>query len=99
MRGRAGRVYTAVDDSALRMGEYFDIVADATGLPRAPRLPRAALKAAVSPMMYSFMTESRRLSNQRVRNELKLRLLYPTVASALATLRAQKTNGPAGPLA
>jgi nucleoside-diphosphate-sugar epimerase len=99
VRGRAGRVYNAVDDSALRMGEYFDIVADATGLPRAPRLPRAALKAAVSQMMYSFMTESRRLSNQRVRNELKLRLLYPTVASALATLRAQKTNGPAGPLA
>jgi hypothetical protein len=50
-------------------------------------------------MMYSFMTESRRLSNRRVRNELKVRLLYPTVASALATLRTPKTNGPAGPLA
>jgi nucleoside-diphosphate-sugar epimerase len=98
-RGRAARVYNAVDDSALRMAEYFDLVADATGLPRAPRLPRAALKAAVSPMMYSFMTESRRLSNRRVRNELKVRLLYPTVASALATLRTPKTNGPAGPLA
>jgi nucleoside-diphosphate-sugar epimerase len=99
VRGRAARVYNAVDDSALRMAEYFDLVADATGLPRPPRLPRAALKAAVSPMMYSFMTESRRLSNRRLRSELKVRLLYPTVASALATLRTPKSNGPAGPLA
>jgi nucleoside-diphosphate-sugar epimerase len=99
VRGRAARVYNAVDDSALRMGEYFDIVADATGLPRAPRLPRAALKAAVSPMMYSFMSESRRLSNRRVRHELRVKLHYPTVVSALATLRVPKTNGPAGPSA
>jgi nucleoside-diphosphate-sugar epimerase len=98
-RGRAARVYNAVDDSALRMGEYFDTIADATGLPRPPRLPRAALKAAVSPMMYSFMTESRRLSNRRLRNELRVRLLYPTVARALATLHAQKANGPGGPSA
>jgi nucleoside-diphosphate-sugar epimerase len=98
-RGRPARVYNAVDDSALRMAEYFDTVADATGLPRPPRLPRTVLKAAVSPMMYSFMTESRRLSNRRLQNELRVRLLYPTVAQALATLRPQKPNGPGGPSA
>ncbi|MFO0144149.1 MAG: SDR family NAD(P)-dependent oxidoreductase, partial [Betaproteobacteria bacterium] len=47
------------------------------------RLPREQLKAAVSPMMYSFMTESRRLRNQRLRTELLVRLRYPTVAAAL----------------
>jgi nucleoside-diphosphate-sugar epimerase len=98
-RGRTTRVYNAVDDSALMMAEYFDTVADATGLPRPPRLPRAALKAAVSPMMSSFMTESRRLSNRRIRNELRVKLLYPTVAGALATLHPKKTNGPGGPSA
>ena len=81
------------------MAEYFDVVADALGLPRPPRLPRAELKAAVSPMMYSFMTESRRLANRRLKEELRIRLLYPTVASALATMRTEKTNGPGGPLA
>ncbi|MFN7173449.1 MAG: hypothetical protein ACK4MT_01875, partial [Thermaurantiacus tibetensis] len=35
-------------------------LADRFGLPRPPRLPRAELKAAVSPTMYSFMSESRR---------------------------------------
>ena len=68
---------------SLKMAEYFDVVADATGLPRPPRLPRAQLKAAVSPMMYSFMTESRRLENRRLKRELRFRLHYPTVAAAL----------------
>ena len=66
-RGRAARVYNTVDDTGVKMAEYFDLVADATGLPRPPRLPRAELKSAVSPMMYSFMTESRRLSNRRLK--------------------------------
>ena len=39
-RGRAGRVYNAVDDTQLRMGEYLDVVAAHAGLPRPPRLPR-----------------------------------------------------------
>jgi len=99
LRGAPGRVYNAVDDSALKMADYFDAVADATGLPRPPRLPRSALQAAVTPMMYSFMTESRRLSNCRIRRELGVRLWYPTVASALATLTVEKKNGPAGPSA
>jgi nucleoside-diphosphate-sugar epimerase len=95
-RGTEARVYNAVDDSRLKMAQYFDAVADATGLPRPPRLPRAELKAAVSPMMYSFMTESRQLSNRRMKRELRLRLIYPTVASALATLSTGKANGPGG---
>jgi nucleoside-diphosphate-sugar epimerase len=86
MRGAPRRVYNAVDGSSMKMGEYFDVVADAARLPRPQRLPRAQLRAAVTPMMYSFMTESRRLSNHRLRRELGVRLLYPTVADALATL-------------
>jgi nucleoside-diphosphate-sugar epimerase len=86
--GAPTRVYNAVDDSQLKMGEYFDLVADHFGLPRPPRLPREQLKAAVSPMMYSFMTESRRLRNRRLRGELKVRLLYPTVANALHAQRS-----------
>jgi nucleoside-diphosphate-sugar epimerase len=83
-KGQLGRVYNAVDDSQMKMGEYFDLVADHFGLPRPPRLPREQLKAAVSPMMYSFMTESRRLRNARLKRELGLRLRWPVVASALA---------------
>jgi len=85
---RAGpsRVYHAVDDSVMKMGGYFDAVADAFGLPRPPRLPRAELAASVSPMLLSFMSESRRLQNQRIKAELGFRLRYPTVADGLASI-------------
>lgn len=83
-RGGASRVIHAVDDSVLKMGDYFDAVADAFGLSRPPRLPREALKAAVSPMLWSFMSESRRLTNHRLKRELRVRLRYPQVSSLLA---------------
>jgi len=85
-RGGRGRVYNAVDRSQLKMGEYFDLVADRFGLPRPPRLPRGKLRAAVSPMMYSFMRESRRVVGRRIERELRVRLDWPTVADTLAHL-------------
>src|SRR5471030_561719 len=83
-RGLPGRVYHAVDDSDMKMAAYFDAVADAFQLPRPPRLPRAALARVVTPAVLSFMSESRRLRNDRLTGELGLRLRYPTVAATLA---------------
>ncbi len=79
-------LYNAVDESHLKMGDYFDQMADAFALPRPPRLPRAQLKAAVSAMMYSFMAESRRMRGERLKRELRIALRWPTVASTLADL-------------
>ena len=84
-RAAPQRVYHVSDDSGLKMGEHFDAVADAFGLPRAPRLSREALRAAVSEVQWSFMSESRRLDNTRLKRELRVRLAYPTPAAAWAT--------------
>ena len=51
---------------------------------RPPRLDAAALAARVSPAMLSFMRESRRLANERLKRELRVRLRYPTVDHTLA---------------
>lgn len=83
-RGRPGRCYNVVDDSALPMGDYFDLMADTFGLPRPPRVPRTEAAQRLSPMTLSFMGESRRLRNHRLKNELRVRLRYPTVAQGLA---------------
>jgi nucleoside-diphosphate-sugar epimerase len=83
-RGLPARVYHASDDTRMKMGAYFDAVADVFGLPRPPRLPRAQLQAAVSPAALSFMSESRQLDNARIKRELGVRLRYPTVDDALA---------------
>jgi nucleoside-diphosphate-sugar epimerase len=90
-RGRAQRIYNAVDDTELKMADYFDRVAEATGLPHPPRLPREALRAALSPVAYSFMTESRRLANTRIKRELRVRLRYPTIEATLATIERDDT--------
>jgi nucleoside-diphosphate-sugar epimerase len=83
-RALPGRAYHAADDTRLKMGAYFDAVADAYRLPRPPRLAREALRAAVSPVLLSFMSESRQLDNTRMRRELGVRLRYADVHQALA---------------
>ncbi|MDO8654592.1 MAG: SDR family oxidoreductase [Undibacterium sp.] len=82
-RAAPGRIYHAVDDSNLKMGDYFDLVADRFQLARPPRLPRAELIKQISPMLLSFMSESRRLKNDRIKQELGARLHYPTVAQGV----------------
>ncbi|MFZ2302216.1 MAG: SDR family oxidoreductase [Gallionella sp.] len=83
---RPNRVYHTSDDSRMKMGDYFDAIADAHGLPRPPRLPRAEVERNVPPALWSFMNESRRLSNERMKKELKIKLQYPTVVDALASI-------------
>jgi nucleoside-diphosphate-sugar epimerase len=82
-RGRSQRVVHASDDSDLKMGEYFELAASLCGLPPPQRLPREALAAVLSPMQMSFLRESRRLVNHRLKQELRVRLLYPTVHTGL----------------
>lgn len=83
-RGRANRAYNVVDDSELKMAAYFDRVAAAFGLPPPPRLSRAEAARQLSPVQLSFMRESRRIVNRRLKQELKLRLAYPTVDAGIA---------------
>ncbi len=85
-RGRIGRVVHASDDTVLKMGDYFDRVADAFGLPHVPRLTREAAERSLDPATLSFMRESRRLSNARLKRELRVALRYPTVDAFLRGL-------------
>ena len=88
-RGRPQRIVNACDDTELAMGDYFDLVADLAGLLRPRRVARAEAAAELSPMQMSFMGESRRLRNRRLKEELRLRLRYPTVLDGLAALNVR----------
>ena len=83
-RGAPQRAYHASDDTELKMGDYFDLAADLGGLPRPPRIARAEAAQQLNPVMLSFMSESRRLVNTRLKRELRVRLRYPTVREGLA---------------
>ena len=72
------------------MGDYFDLVADRFALARPPRISRADAAALLSPMQLSFLGESRRLVNTRMKRELGVVLRHPTVADGLdAAARAR----------
>lgn len=82
-KGRPQRIYNVNDDTQLKMGDYFDLAADLYGLPRPPRVSREGASTQLPLMLLSFMSESRRMVNRRMKQELGVRLRYPTVERGL----------------
>lgn len=77
-RGASG-AYNACDDGEMKMGDWFDLVADRCSLPRPARVSRAEAQKLIPPGLLSYLNESRRLLNRRMRAELGVQLRYPTV--------------------
>jgi nucleoside-diphosphate-sugar epimerase len=84
-RGRPLRAYNVVDDAPSRMGDWFDEVADACQLARPNRITREQAQLQLSPAILSYLGESRRLRNTRLKRELRIRLNWPTTASFFAS--------------
>jgi nucleoside-diphosphate-sugar epimerase len=83
-RGRPQRVVQVCDDTDMKTGDYYDLVADLSGLPRPARVTRAQAGEHFSPAQWSFLNESRRLSNARMKRELRLVLQHPTIREGLS---------------
>jgi nucleoside-diphosphate-sugar epimerase len=83
MHGPTQRAIHVNDDNLATLGDYLDRVADLSGLPRVRRIPREQAARELPAMQMSFLSESRRLDNTRMKRELRLRLRYPTVEDAL----------------
>lgn len=86
-RGKPQRITNASDDTQLKMGDYFDLAADLYQLPRPPRVARDTAQETLPLMLLSFMSESRRMDNSRLKRELRFPLHYPTVAQGLLALK------------
>jgi len=71
------------------MGEFFDIVADRSGLARPARVSREEAARLLPPELLSFifMSESRRLYNRRMKAELGVRLRYSTVRDGVPAIK------------
>jgi len=83
-RGRAGAVYNVSDGRPTTMTDYFNRVADAAGLPRPPQISLDAGDARFSAGMRSYLAESKRLDNRRMREELGVEPEYPDLARGLS---------------
>ncbi len=88
-------IYNASDDTRLKMGEWFDLVADHAGLPHPPRVARSEAAGSMPPELLSFMNESRRLDNRRLKQVLGVQLRFPTVRQGLGHEHAVGIDQPA----
>jgi len=87
-RGAPQRVYNVCDDTEMKMGDYFDLAADVYGLPRPPRVARNSAQEQLPVTLLSFMSESRRIDNRRMKSELGVRLRYTDVAAGLRSVKS-----------
>lgn len=83
-RGAADRIYNVSDGQDSTMTAYFHAVADRFGIPRPPELTMAQAREQLSPMLLSYLGESRRLDNRRLLHELGVTLRYRSLAEGLA---------------
>jgi nucleoside-diphosphate-sugar epimerase len=83
----AREAYNASDDGPMKMGDFFDFVADRAGLGRPPRISREEATRLLPPELLSFMSESRRLCNRRMKAELGVQLRYSTVRDGVPGIK------------
>jgi nucleoside-diphosphate-sugar epimerase len=86
-------LFNVGDGDDASMTEYFLKVAELAGLEAPPQLPLADLLARVSPMMRSFLTESRKVDVTRMRTVLGVEPRYPDMAVGIAASLAEMRSG------
>lgn len=91
---RPGRIYNVCDNEAAPPEDVIGHAAELLGLPMPPAVPIE--EANLPPMAASFYSESRRVSNARIREELGVTLAYPTYREGLASLLAYEQNAKKG---
>ena len=79
-----GRAYNVCDDEASPPQDVVEYGARLLGLPVPPAI--AFAEAELSPMARSFYADSKRVSNARLKEELGVRLSYPSYREGLAAI-------------
>ncbi len=94
-RGEDGDIFNVSDGHPGTMTEYFNAAADLLGLPRPPQVSREEARRVMTPLMLSYIEESRRLDNRRMLEKLGVRLRYPDLAAGIGSCRGDR--GETGP--
>lgn len=81
--GRPGDIFNISDGHPTSMTAYFNACADALGLPRQPQVTMDEARTDMSPLMFSYVSESRIVDNSRMLERLNVRLRYPTLREGL----------------
>lgn len=92
-RGAGGDIFNVSDGHPTTMTDYFNAAADVLGLPRPRQVSWEEARQVMSPLMLSYVSESRRMENRKMLEKLGITLRYQTLAEGIMACEAQKTSG------
>jgi nucleoside-diphosphate-sugar epimerase len=82
--GTDGDIFNVSDGHPLSMTAYFNACADALGYPRQPQVTLGEARHVMSPLMFSYVNNSRVIDNHRMVERLGIQLRYATLDKGLA---------------
>ncbi len=74
-----GDIFNVSDGQPGTMTQYFNTVCDLLDMPRLPQIDMEEAKQVMNPMMLSYLTETRRMNNQKMIEQLGVTLVYPNL--------------------
>jgi len=77
------QLYNATDGSPSTITDYFNQVADYSGLPRPPQITMQQAEQTLSTGMVSYLRESRRIRNDKILKSFNIKLKFPDLKTAL----------------
>ncbi len=86
-RAGHGDIFNVCDGEQSSMSEYFIAVAKMYDLPQPNQLEWPEAEKVMNPLTFSFLKESRRMSNRKMLEGLGIGLLYPTLKDGLLACR------------
>jgi nucleoside-diphosphate-sugar epimerase len=84
-----GDIFNVSDGQPGTMTQYFNTVCDLLGLPRLPQIDMQEARQVMNPMMLSYLTETRRMDNRKMMEQLGVTLMYPDLSSGLKNVIAR----------
>ncbi|SEA81991.1 Nucleoside-diphosphate-sugar epimerase [Desulfuromusa kysingii] len=86
-RGKGGDIFNVCDGEESSMSHYFMAVAEMYQLPQPKQLSWSEAEKGMNPLTFSFLKESRRMSNRKLIETLGVELKYPTLEKGLFACR------------
>ena len=77
------QIVNVTDGNPSTMTDYFNRVADFANLPRPPQISMQQAEQTLSEGMVSYLSESRRIRNDKMLSVLGIELIYPDLQSSL----------------
>jgi len=92
-KGTDDDIFNISDGQPSSMTTYFNACADILGFPRQPQVTMAEAHKIMSPLMLSYVSQSRIVNNSRMLERLGVKLLYTNVSEGLkASLPPHQTK-------